>query len=117
MLETIYIYNIDEHILKDSYYQQKAAVIKNDCLSNWQKIECDVQQVCPLSPDPFNLYGNFIFCELEESPVGIAINGRVVNNFRYTKDTTLLAKEGLQKLFDLTSTKQSTQRKSNVLSS
>lgn len=76
MLETID--NINKHILKDIYYQQKAAVIKNVCLSNWQKIECHVHQVCPLSPDPFNLYGNFIFYELEESPEGIAINGRVV---------------------------------------
>lgn len=50
------------------------------------------------SPDLIPLYGEFNFCELEESFKMIS----VVNNIRYTDDKTLLAGTSLQKLLDLT---------------
>jgi len=46
-----------------------------------------------LSPCLFNLYAEYIMrnAGLEETPAGIKIAGRNINNLRYADDTTLMA--------------------------
>ena len=50
----------------------------------------------------FNLYGEYIIqnARLDDSQVGIKIDGRNINNLRYADDTTLMAekKEELKNL-------------------
>ena len=52
-----------------------------------------VHQGCILSPFLFNLYAEYILrnAGLEEAQAGIKITGRIINNLRYTDDTTLMA--------------------------
>ncbi|KAF7251931.1 Retrovirus-related Pol polyprotein from type-2 retrotransposable element R2DM [Varanus komodoensis] len=59
----------------------------------WFKIGKGVRQACILSPCLFNLYAENIIRKagLDESPVGIKIAGRNINNLRYADDTTLMA--------------------------
>ena len=47
-----------------------------------------------MSPSLFNLYAEYIVrnAGLEEAQAGIKIVGRIINNFRYADDTTLLHK-------------------------
>ena len=58
-----------------------------------------VRQGCILSPCLFNLYAEYIMrnAGLGESPAGIKIAWRNINNLRYADDTTLMA-EGEEKL-------------------
>ena len=46
-----------------------------------------------MSPCLFNLYAEYITINagLDETPAGIKIAGRNINNLRYTDDTTLMA--------------------------
>jgi len=46
-----------------------------------------------LSPCIFNLYAEYIMrnARLDEAQAGIKIDGRNINNFRYSGDTTLMA--------------------------
>ena len=52
-----------------------------------------VHQGCILSPFLFNLYAEYILrnAGLEEAQARIKITGRIINNLRYTDDTTLMA--------------------------
>ena len=60
---------------------------------NWFKIGKWVRQGCILSSCLFSLYAEYIMwnTRLEESPTGIKIAGRNINNLRYVDDTTLMA--------------------------
>ena len=50
-------------------------------------------QGCILSPCLFNFYEEYIMrnAGLEEAQAGIKIARRIINNFRYVNDTTLMA--------------------------
>ena len=58
---------------------------------DWFQIGKGVLQVCILSPCLFNLYAEYIMWNagLDEAQAGIKVDGRHINNLRYTDDTTL----------------------------
>ena len=61
--------------------------------TDWFQIGKGVPQGYILSPCLFNLYAEYIMrnAGLEETPSGIKIAGRSINNLRYADDTTLMA--------------------------
>ena len=61
-----------------------------DCL----QIGKGVCQGCILLPFLFNLHAEYIMqnSRMDEAQAGIKISGRNINNFRYTNETTLIAK-------------------------
>ena len=60
---------------------------------DWFQIRKGVYQGCILSPCLFNLYAEYIMRNpgLKKAQAGIKIAGRIINNFRYADDTTLMA--------------------------
>ncbi|KAF7253208.1 cAMP-specific 3',5'-cyclic phosphodiesterase 4B [Varanus komodoensis] len=80
-------------LLRNLYVDQEATVRTGHGTTDWFKIEKGVRQGCILSPCLFNLYAEHIMRKvgLDESPVGIKIAGRNINNLRYADDTTLTA--------------------------
>ena len=93
----------DFRIIRNLYYEQKAAIKLTEGLTEWTDIKRGVRQGCVMSPDLFNLYSEFILKELEEVKEGIQVNGRCINNIRYADDTVLLASSeaGLQMLVNI----------------
>uniref|UniRef100_A0A8D2J6E9 Reverse transcriptase domain-containing protein n=1 Tax=Varanus komodoensis TaxID=61221 RepID=A0A8D2J6E9_VARKO len=77
-------------LLRNLY--QEATVRTGHRTTDWFKIEKGVRQGCIPSPCQFNLYAEHIMRKagLDESPVGIKIAGRNINNLRYADDTTLM---------------------------
>ena len=61
--------------------------------TDWFQIGRGIRQSCILSPCLFNLYAEYIMRNggLEEAQAKIKIAGRIMNNLRYTDDTTLMA--------------------------
>ncbi|KAF7239542.1 hypothetical protein EYD10_13812 [Varanus komodoensis] len=80
-------------LLRNLYAGQEATVRTGHGTTDWLKIEKGVRQGCILSPCLFNLDAEHIMRKagLNESPVGIKIAGRNINNLRYADDTTLMA--------------------------
>ncbi|KAF7254387.1 RNA-directed DNA polymerase from mobile element jockey [Varanus komodoensis] len=80
-------------LLRNLYAGQEATVRTGHGTTDWFKIEKGVRQGCILLPCLFNLYAEHIMRKvgLDESPVGIKIAGRNINNLRYANDTTLMA--------------------------
>ena len=91
ILKRIGIDGKDFRIVRNLYYEQKAAIKRS------------VRQGCVMSPDLFNLYSEFILKELQEAEEGIQVNSRRINNIRYADDTVLLASSeaGLQMLVNI----------------
>ena len=60
--------------------------------TDWFQIRKGVRQGCILSPCLFNLYAEYIMgnAGLDETPAGIKIAGRNINNLKYADDTTLI---------------------------
>ena len=73
--------------------QVKTTVRTGHGTTDWFQIGKGVCQGCILSPYLFNLYAEHIMqnARLDEAQAGIKIDGRSINNFRYTDDTTLMA--------------------------
>ncbi|KAF7246049.1 hypothetical protein EYD10_07871 [Varanus komodoensis] len=71
-------------LLRNLYAGHEAIVRTGHRTTDWFKIEKGVQQGCILSPCLFNLYAEHIMRKvgLDESPVGIKIAGRNINNLR-----------------------------------
>ena len=68
---------------------------------DWLQIRKGEHQGCILSPCLFNLYVEYILCNvgLDDSQAGIKIAGRNINNLRYADDITLMAEsEDLENL-------------------
>ena len=61
--------------------------------TDWSQIRKEACPGCILSPCLFNLYAKYIMrsAGLEEAKAGIKMDGRNINYFRYTDDTTLMA--------------------------
>ena len=76
-------------LLRNLYAGQEAAELDTD----WFQIGKGVRQGCILSPCLFNLYAEYMMqnARLDEAQAGIKIAGRIINNFRYAGDTTLMA--------------------------
>uniref|UniRef100_A0A8D2LKZ5 Reverse transcriptase domain-containing protein n=1 Tax=Varanus komodoensis TaxID=61221 RepID=A0A8D2LKZ5_VARKO len=79
-------------LLRNLYAGQEATVRTGNRSTDWFKIE-KVQQGCILPPCLSSLYAEHIMRKagLDESPVGIKIAGRNIDNLRYADDTTLMA--------------------------
>ena len=60
---------------------------------DWFQIRKGLRQGCIQSLCLFNLYAEYIVrnAGLEEAQAGIKIVGRIINNFRYADDITLMA--------------------------
>jgi len=91
ILKRIGIDGKDFRIIRNLYYEQKAAIKLTEGLTEWTDIKRGVRQGCVMSPVLSNLYSEFILKELEEVDEGIQVNGRRINNIRYADDTVLLA--------------------------
>ncbi|KAF7250394.1 Craniofacial development protein 2 [Varanus komodoensis] len=86
---------VPDHLIclwRNLYAGQEATARIGHGTTDWFKIEKGVWQGCILSPCLFNLYAEHIMRKvgLDESPVGIKIAGRNINNLRYADDTTLM---------------------------
>ena len=80
-------------LLRNLYAGQEATVRTEHGTTDWFQIGKGVHQGCILSPCLFNLYVEYIMrnCGLDEAQAGIKIDGRNINNLRFTNDTTLMA--------------------------
>ena len=87
---------VPEHLvlmIKSLYEQSSATISINNVTSEAFKAQKGVRQGCILSPDLFNLYGEYIMRKaLENWEGGIAIGGKKFTNLRYADDTTLIAR-------------------------
>ena len=72
---------------------QEATVRTGHGTTDWFQIGKGVHQGCRLSLCLFNFYAEYIMrnAGLEETPAGIKIAGRNINNLRYSEYTTLMA--------------------------
>ena len=71
ILKRIGIDGKDFRIIRNLYYEQKAAIKLTEGLTEWTDIKRGVRQGCVMSPDLFNLYSEFILKELEDVEEGI----------------------------------------------
>ena len=80
-------------LLRNLYAGQEATVRSGHGTRDWFQIGKGVHQVCIVSPCLFNLYIEYItqYARLYETPAGIKITRRNINNLRYADDTTLMA--------------------------
>ena len=81
-------------LLRNLYAGQDATVRTGHGTTDWFQIGKGVCQGCISSPCLFNLYAEYIMrnAGLEETPAGIKIAWRNINNLRYADDTTLWQK-------------------------
>ena len=80
-------------LLRNLYTGQEAIVRTRHGTIHWFQIRKGVRQGCILSPCLFNLYAEYIMrtAGLDEAQAGIKIARRIINNFRYADDSTLMA--------------------------
>ena len=90
ILQQLNIDGKDLRIIKNIYWEQKAAVRVEEETSNFQNIKRGVRQGCVLSPDLFSLYSEMIMRQIEEIE-GLKIGGHNINSIRYADDTVLTA--------------------------
>ena len=90
-------------LLRNLYAGQEATVRTGHGTTNWFKIEEGVWQGCILSPCLFKVYADYIMrnARLDESPAGIKIAGKNINNLRYAEVDTTLITESEEKLKSL----------------
>ena len=102
ILEKLEINGKDLRIVRNLYWEQKAAVRVNGECSEFKPIKRGVRQGCVMSPDLFNLYSESILRNLETKP-GIKVEDKNINNIRYADDTVLIAEtnEALQSLINI----------------
>ena len=81
------------YILRNMYEGQETIVRTEYGTMDWFKIGKGVHQGCILSPCLFNLHAEYLMRNegLYDSQAGIKIARRIIHNFRYTDDTTLMA--------------------------
>ena len=80
-------------LLRNLYAGQEATVRTGHGTTDWFQIGKRVRRGCILSPCLFNFYAEYIMrnAGLDETQAGIKIDGRNINNLRYTADTTHMA--------------------------
>jgi len=80
-------------LLRNLYAGQEATVRTGHGTTDWFQIGNRVCQGCILSPCLINFYAEYSMrnAGLEEVQAGIKIAGRIINNFKYADDTTLMA--------------------------
>ena len=82
------------NLLRNLYAGQEATVRTTRGTTDWFQIGKEVHQSCILSPCLFNLYAGYIMqnARMDETPAGIKIAGRNINNLTYADDSTLMTK-------------------------
>ncbi|CAF1369208.1 unnamed protein product [Adineta steineri] len=107
ILEKLDIDGKDLRLIRNLYWEQKAAMKVNNDTSEYTNIKRGVRQGCVLSPDLFNIYSEMILRNLEDVQ-GLNIGGYNCNNIRYADDTVLIAsnEEDLQKMIDIVSSEK-----------
>ena len=80
-------------LLRNLYTGQEVTVRTRYGTMDWFQIEKGVHQGCILLPCLFNLYAEYIMqnAGLDEAPAEIKTARRIINNLRYTDDSTLMA--------------------------
>ena len=80
------------YLLRNLYAGQEATVRTGHGTTDWFQTGKRVRQGCILSPCLFNLYAEDIIrnAGLDEAQAVIKIARRIINNFRYADDTTLM---------------------------
>ena len=91
MLSELDVDGKDLRLIRNLYWDQKAAIKIGDQISNYVDIKRGVRQGCVLSPDLFSLYSEKILRGIKDMK-GIKINGININNIRYADDTVLMKK-------------------------
>ena len=101
-LEQLDINGKDLVLLKNLYWEQKAAVRYGENIGNWAHIKSGVRQGCVLSPELLSLDTEMIMRKAQHL-VGVKIGGINYNNLRYADDTAILAEseEQLQEIMDV----------------
>ena len=86
----------DQRIITNLYWNQRAQIIVDKEKSFKMNIKRGVKQECVMSPLLFNVYSESIFkgALLSENE-GIIINGKVINNIRFSDDTVIIALQRL----------------------
>ena len=94
ILEEIGIRDHLTWLLRNLYAVQEAAVRTRHGTKDWLQIGKEICQGCILSLCLINLYAEYIMqnARLDDAQAGIKIARRNINKFRYTDDTTLMAK-------------------------
>ena len=79
-------------LFKNLYAGQEATVKTGHGTTHWFQIRKAVHLGYVLSPCLFNLYMEYIMrnAELDEAQAGIKIARRIINNFIFADDTTLM---------------------------
>ena len=80
-------------LLRNLYTGQETTVRTGHGTTDWFQIGKGVHQGCILSPCLLNFYAEYLMrnAGLEETPGGIKIARRKINNLRYADDTILMA--------------------------
>ena len=101
MMEELEIDGKDMRMIKNLYWEQKAAVRLHGELGDWMEIQKGVRQGCILSPDLFNLYSERALSKIK-TKAGLQLGEKNYTNLRYADDTALIAdsEEKLQTLLD-----------------
>ena len=81
-------------LLRNLYVGQAATVRTGHGTMDWFQIGKGVHQGCILSPCLFNFYAEYIMqnAGVDVAQTGIKIDGRNIDNLRYTDDTTFMVK-------------------------
>ena len=82
-------------LLRNLYAAQEATVRTGHGTTDWFQIGKGEHQGYILSPCLFNVYAEYIMqnAGLDEAEAGIKIDWRIINNLRYSDDTTLVAEK------------------------
>lgn len=90
MLKELEVDGKDIRLMRNLYWNQKAAVKVADEVSMWQDIKRSERQGCVLSPDLFKFYNEITMRDLMDLD-GIKVRGRYITNIRDADDTVLIA--------------------------
>ena len=95
------------NLLQSLYKISKSAVRVDNDLTDWFQTLIGVRQGCILSPQLFNILLELVITTaIEDSNIGLRLNGSIVNNLRFADDIALMAESeaDLQTLVDLVHT-------------
>ena len=101
MMEELEIDGKDVRMIRNLYWEQKAAVRLHGELGDWMEIQKGVRQGCILSPDLFTLYSERALSKIK-TKAGLQLGEKNYTNLRYADDAALIAdsEEKLQTLLD-----------------
>jgi hypothetical protein len=75
----------DVLIIRNSYWEQTAAVKIENEKGPYKNVKLGVRRGCVMSPELFSLYSEIIMRKLEDLP-GISVGGININKLRYADE-------------------------------